>query len=117
MRSQRLYEIRERVIRALEDLSSELGAEVFLFGSYARGVHLVDSDVDVIVVSEKFENLNYVDRVALVRGMLPPDFCFDVIALTPKEFEKGSPLIREGSKYWVKVGRRPGLADHSQGRK
>ncbi|MEM2270531.1 MAG: nucleotidyltransferase domain-containing protein [Nitrososphaerota archaeon] len=103
-------------MRALEDLSWELGAEVFLFGSYARGVHLIDSDVDVIVVSEKFENMNYVDRVALVRGMLPPDISFDVIALTPREFEKGSPLIREASRYWVKVGARPELADRSQER-
>ncbi|MEM1715836.1 MAG: nucleotidyltransferase domain-containing protein [Thermofilaceae archaeon] len=37
MRSQRLYETRREVLEALERLVRELGATVYLFGSYARG--------------------------------------------------------------------------------
>jgi len=62
LRSRRLWEIRERVLKVLEELSEELGADVYLFGSYARGDHLLDSDVDVLVVSERFEGMAYVDR-------------------------------------------------------
>ncbi|GBC71821.1 hypothetical protein HRbin02_01609 [Candidatus Calditenuaceae archaeon HR02] len=78
---------------------------VFLFGSYAKRVHLIDSDVDVVVASKAFEGMNYVDRVALVREKLPPEISLDIISLTPKEFERGSVLIREVSKHWVKIGK------------
>jgi predicted nucleotidyltransferase len=108
LRSRRLWEIRERVLRVLEELSEELGADVYLFGSYARGDHLLDSDVDVLVVSERFEGMAYVDRVAFVRSKLPYDMGFEIVALTPCEFEKGGPFIREVSRYWIKVGGKSG---------
>ncbi len=103
MRSRRLWEIRERVLRVLEGLSEELGADVYLFGSYARGDHLLDSDVDVLVVSERFEGMAYVDRVAFVRSRLPHDIGFEIVALTPVEFERGGAFLREISKYWIRV--------------
>lgn len=70
-----------------------------------KGVHLVDSDVDIVVVSEAFEGMEYVDRVAFVRRKLPPDLGFDIIALTPKELERNSGLIREISRYWMKISK------------
>ena len=108
MRSRRLWEIRERVLRVLEELSEELATDVYLFGSYARGDHLLDSDVDVLVVSERFEGMAYVDRVALVRSKLPYDMGFEIVALTPGEFERGGPFVREVSRYWIRVGRKSG---------
>lgn len=112
MRSRRLWEIRERVLRVLGELSAKLGADVYLFGSYARGDHLLDSDVDVLVVSERFEGMRYVDRVALVRSMLPGDLGFDVVALTPRELARGGAFVREISRHWIKVERtgRDGLS-------
>jgi len=110
LRSRRLWEIRERVLRVLEELSEELGADVHLLGSYARGDHLLDSDVDVLVVSKRFEGMAYVDRVAFVRSKLPYDMGFEIVALTPGEFEKGGPFIREISRHWIKVGGKSGGA-------
>ncbi len=89
MRSRRLWEIRERVLRVLKELSVELGADVYLIGSYARVDHLLDSDVDVLVVSDRFEGMEYVDRVAFVRSKLPHDIGFEIVALTPGELERG----------------------------
>ena len=106
MRSRELYEIRERVIRELRRLRDELGAEMYLFGSFARGTHLLNSDVDVIVVSERFRGMDVADRVALVRLRLPRDLSFDIVPLTPEELKEKlnrSALIREASKYWLKV--------------
>ena len=105
MRSQRLWEIRKRVLEELRRLAGELGAVVYLFGSYARGDFLLDSDVDIVVVSSRFEGVGYLDRVAAVRALLPPDIGFDIIALTPREFEErlGLSFYREISKYWVKI--------------
>lgn len=105
MRSRELFETRERVLEALGKLASELGAVVYLFGSYARGDHTLESDVDVIVVCECFEGMEYADRVALVRMKLPRELGFEIVALTPSEFREraGRAFLREVSRYWVEV--------------
>ncbi|HDI74762.1 MAG TPA: nucleotidyltransferase domain-containing protein [Thermoprotei archaeon] len=106
MRSQELYKIRERVVEELKKLKRELNAEIYLFGSYTRGTHIPDSDVDIIVVSRQFEEMSLPERVAYVRLRLPQDIGFDIIPLTPEEFKeklKKSTLIKEASKYWIKI--------------
>jgi len=105
-RSPKLYETREKVLEILAKLAEELDATVYLFGSYARGDHLLDSDVDVLVVSERFKGLNQVDRVAFVRQRLPADRAFEIIALTPEEMAKNNAFIKSISREWVVVGRK-----------
>ena len=105
MRSPELLEIREKVLKILKDLARRLDATIYLFGSYARGDHLLDSDVDIVVVSSRFKGMNYADRVAMIRLMLPQDMSFDIIALTPKEFEerKRRSFFEEISRYWIEI--------------
>ena len=119
MRSPRLSRIRDRVIKILQGLADELDAVVYLFGSYARGDHLVDSDVDIVVVCSRFEGLGPIDRVALVRLLLPRDVGFDIIALTPREFEerrKGA-FFRDISRHWIvfKPSKNPGTRGWQSG--
>ncbi|MEM4281232.1 MAG: nucleotidyltransferase domain-containing protein [Candidatus Caldarchaeum sp.] len=102
-RSQKLYEIRERIINILSKLAGELDATVYLFGSYAKGTHTIDSDVDIVVVSEMFKGVDPVERVALVRLKLPADIAFEIIALTPEEMTGDSTLIKEISREWIKI--------------
>lgn len=106
MRSPRILEIRRRVVEALTRLKEDLGVEVYLFGSYAKNTHTMYSDVDIVVVSEKFEGLDYVERVKMIRLKLPEDIGFDIIALTPKELEgrKEKAFYRDIMRYWVKIG-------------
>jgi len=108
MRSRRLYEIRERILGALRRLAEELEADVYLFGSYARGDYTLDSDVDVVVVSSRFEGLPPTERAVIARLKLPEDIGFDLILLTPREFEErlGTAFFRDISRYWVRVARR-----------
>ena len=105
MRSQRLYQIRERVVEALRSLKEDEKCEVYLFGSYARGDHALDSDVDVLVVSEGFEGLSRPERVSRIRRKLPEDISFEIIALTPRELEKlkDRAFYREISRYWLRI--------------
>ncbi len=105
MRSQKLLEIRNEVIKVLKQLAQELNAEIYLFGSYARGDHTLESDVDIVVVSEIFEGVDYVSRVEIVRMKLPSHIGFDIIPLTPSEFKRkmNKAFFREISKYWVKI--------------
>lgn len=79
---------RERLIEALEtyaeSLSEELGrVSLILFGSYARGDFNLWSDIDVIVISEAFEGMEFVRRGLVIEdpfGRLSP------ICWTPEEF-------------------------------
>jgi uncharacterized protein len=37
--------------------------KVLIFGSRARGDHFLESDVDMIIVSPKFEGINWIKRI------------------------------------------------------
>ena len=67
--------------------------KVYLFGSRARGDHLKESDIDIIVVDDIFQHMPYGERIATVRRAIknvleryPVDV--DVIAVTKEEFSK-----------------------------
>ena len=64
---------------------------VFLFGSYATGRAGEDSDLDFIVISPDFKNMQFMKRLELlshVQGANPitRSIPMDVIGYTPKEF-------------------------------
>ncbi len=60
---------------------------IILFGSRARGDHLEESDFDLIVVSDKFKNINFRDRISKAYGLWDKKQNLDVICYTNKEFE------------------------------
>lgn len=96
--------IDQRLISGIKKYKLEIGADkIVLFGSYARGNYTEDSDIDLILVSKKFEGKKFHARF---KGLwlkwslkMPVDF----IPLTPEEFEKQkkevslvSEALREG---------------------
>ena len=105
MKSRKLLEIRKEIIEILRKLKRELNAEIYLFGSFAKQTHTLESDVDIVVVSNIFENLDYIERVKIVRMKLPKNIGFDIIPLTPKELENKmrKTSYKEISKYWIKI--------------
>ena len=80
-------------------------AKVILFGSQAKGQATEESDVDIVVLSDDFRNKDIFERVRLtmdaevltIRKFMIP---FDIITMTPEEFESGNSLVsgfaREG---------------------
>jgi len=100
-----------RVERALRTLLKALrgvygDAEIYLFGSYARGCWLEDSDVDIIVVSDGFKEMSLPKRVGEVRRLAPKDTAFEILAYTPQELKeilKKSTVIQDAATYWRKI--------------
>lgn len=80
-------------------------AKVYLFGGYARGGWVKDSDVDLIVVSSRFKGMSRRERMSILRRMAPDTYAFEVLAYTPKEFEKRkhSTVIGDAIEYWVRI--------------
>lgn len=71
-------------------LVERIGAEhVLLFGSYARGEARADSDVDVIIVSNRFRDIPLMSRAIGLRPIwyeAGGDTSMDLFCLTPEEF-------------------------------
>ena len=61
---------------------------VILFGSQAQGTASEESDIDVIVVSERFRGVKWPVRHRPFFEVLWRDRSVHVICLTPEEFEK-----------------------------
>ncbi|MDD5674613.1 MAG: nucleotidyltransferase domain-containing protein [Chitinivibrionales bacterium] len=67
--------------------------QMILFGSYATGTFTDDSDIDVVVVSEAFRELNHWQRIEKMTDALYELFQpIEPRALTPEEWESGESM-------------------------
>ena len=62
--------------------------KAIIFGSRVRGDHFLDSDVDLILISEDFRNSRFTDRIGDVIEFWNSPIDLEVICYTPEEFEK-----------------------------
>ena len=69
-------------------------ARALLFGSYAKGAHHADSDIDVAIVLKSAENL-FDAQVALMRLRGDDDLMIEPHAFREKDFTADDPLAHE----------------------
>lgn len=96
--------VKGTVLEAIAFLEKQLGKsglrlfKLILFGSQAKGDATEESDIDIVILSEDFRNKDIFERAQLIKDaeiqtikkfMVP----FDIITMTPEEFESGSSLI------------------------
>ena len=81
--------IEQEFKKALDKMISKLNGEVtiILFGSRATGKHMIGSDFDILVISDKFTNVNIFDRINMLLKDLPPTLKIQIIPLTTKEYK------------------------------
>ena len=79
--------------------------KIFLFGSYAKGNYDEDSDIDLIVISSDFKNMNFLKRLEMLssvrKSKLTQSVAMDIIGYTPEEFKnisKESIIMRKAIK-------------------
>ncbi len=98
----------ERLICALEKRGIRV-REVYVFGSRVRGDWLKTSDIDIVIVSDGFRGLRFLDRLELIErvqweeGITPH---IEAIPLTPEELEERverSAVLRDASRYWRRL--------------
>lgn len=61
---------------------------VLAFGSRARGEALAHSDLDLLIVSEAFQGVRWLDRPVRVLEALGLTFGVDLLCYTPQEYER-----------------------------
>ena len=62
--------------------------KIILFGSRARGEHLEGSDVDLIIISENFQGVEFRERISRAYGLWDKKQNLDIICYTPEEIKK-----------------------------
>jgi len=78
--------------------------KLILFGSRARGDYLDESDFDLLVVSDQFKEIDFLDRICLAYGLWKLRQGLDVLCYTPEEFEikkKQIGIVQEAVKEGI----------------
>lgn len=71
--------------------------KVFLYGSFAKGEATEESDVDLIVISSGFAEMDEDKRLRfLYRNSVGFPYNLHVYGITPQEYESASPLTTLG---------------------
>ncbi len=99
-----------RVREAIEDLrrvGEEVGIrEAYLTGSFARGDWLLQSDIDLIIVSDSFKDKEIGERFWMIKKMMNINIPLDLLAYTCGEFEeskKRSIILQDMLKYAIRI--------------
>ena len=84
---------KEYLIKSLKTFLGKLNKDikiqkVILFGSRARGNFNEDSDIDLIIVSDDFQDMNFFERVKKMYDYWEIDYPVDFICYTSGEFDK-----------------------------
>ncbi len=80
--------------------------KIILFGSRARGDNLEDSDVDLLVVSKKFRNIPFRERMIKAYGMWDKKQDLEQLCYTPEEFnklKKQITIVRQAVKEGIEI--------------
>jgi predicted nucleotidyltransferase len=92
-----LSEIRERLVSRFHP------DKIILFGSQARGTADKRSDIDLLVIC-RFKEKRRRLMVEMDRELSKLDYAFDVVILTPDEFERDRDIPGTIGRYASKEG-------------
>lgn len=100
---------KETVKKVIKNYLSNLRIEVkeaILFGSSVRGNRLVDSDIDLIVISNDFKQMSFPERFLILQKNWKSKTNLEVFGFTPEEFAKlkdKSIVLQEAVKYGIQL--------------
>ncbi|OFV68421.1 MAG: nucleotidyltransferase [Candidatus Syntrophoarchaeum caldarius] len=99
----------DEIDQFLKQVEREFKPEhIILFGSRAGEDYLEQSDYDIIVVSEMFEGIHFLNRMTMLYELWDYDFDLDILAYTPDEFEekkKEIGIVSEAVKEGIELAK------------
>ena len=96
----------EKLKRFKRKLARRYGVKTFLlFGSRARGDHLENSDVDVLVVGEGFRGISFPRRLSDVSELWMDVPSIEALCYAPEEFAR-----LKNQSYVVRAAVREGIS-------
>ena len=98
---------KEELIEEIKSFLKDIGAEeAILFGSRAVDEHLKRSDVDLIVIDDKFGAMKFVDRLVFLHRHWKLPYFLEGLPYTREEFEqleKTRGIIREAKTHGIVI--------------
>jgi predicted nucleotidyltransferase len=73
-----------------------------LFGSYAKNTANSDSDIDILLVADKFVGAGFIDNRLIAEKLVKYDI-IQVQTYCPKDYLEGDPFIDEINKYAINI--------------
>jgi predicted nucleotidyltransferase len=68
--------------------------KVILYGSHAYGTSTIESDIDIVVISEDFSGKGFWERIDILSDVIYEISApLEAVALTPDEWERGESFI------------------------
>jgi len=91
--------IRQYAGRLAQEIKLEM---VILYGSHARGNPFEESDIDLVVVSDAFQGMNFLERLEFLALRWPFPKAAEILGYTSAEFEELShqwSIVAEARRY------------------
>lgn len=76
---------------------------VYLFGSYANGTAREYSDVDLAIVSDKFEGSRFFDKQKLNKYILKTSIDLEIHPFRTEDFTNDNPFVKEIIQTGLKI--------------
>ncbi|QGG48857.1 nucleotidyltransferase domain-containing protein [Heliorestis convoluta] len=97
-------EIKKIVLQYAEQVNKEFKLkEIYLYGSYIKGNHTEDSDIDVAVVAENFTGDLVEDTFRLMKLRRKIDYRIEPHPFLVDDFHENNPEAKEVIKSGLKV--------------
>jgi len=118
MDKKKYKEILKELQKTLKNLQSSIPFKInktIIFGSQAKGAAHEESDLDLVIISENFKGLNYLERAKIALDLEwkiidALDKPVDLLFYSPEEWEKEeTPIIKIAKKEGIEVYSDEGL--------
>lgn len=76
---------------------------LYLFGSYAKGNADENSDIDIAIISDKFEGRRFWDREKLGKYIIKSSFDLEVHPYKTEDFTEEDPFVQEIIRIGLKI--------------
>ena len=77
--------------------------KAYLFGSYATGTANEWSDIDLAVISENFEGINFYDNMKLSKPVIRSSIDLETHPFRPEDFTEDNPFVKEILSYGIRI--------------
>jgi len=77
--------------------------KAFLFGSYARGINDLWSDIDVALVSDNFEGNRFLDKDKIRKITLSIDYNISPMPYKTEDFDESDLFVQEIIKTGIRI--------------
>jgi len=96
-----------RALKSVEEFAAVVaakfdGVRIYLFGSYAKGTFNDDSDIDIAVVFEDFDNLLEI-QLELMRLRRKIDNRIEPHPFRERDFDRNNPMVNEILEYGEQI--------------